>query len=601
MVLTSGFVIAILLVAVQANNISSTSPLQVSRVALAGHNLSSSASDLLAKHPRGLNRPSSVHDLRTTLRRLSVTSQTFSHISSMNGKASERALRHAVHSIGTIRDADILSGLSEKVCSAAGPSTKDACSLLDKQIAVQRTSGMAEFSSQRDELLAACKQLRERFVDNGTVFYDAATQCALIGSYSREVLLSLHSALSAFHHAMRTHGIRDDEPTTRMHSVRKAVKNLRYTLEPMVGTGSQAHHVLAQMQRLQTSLGDLHDWSVFAQTLHEVVGTHSRKRLQSAYIALSDVVAAEQSKAEDEFIVDWLTPLNNGTSTSSRTGIDELLTSTAELIESSMPIRDSNSNRLEVERRWFLTALPTAISDWLVNPNRSKKSPSLPHSPPLPHGSRLKYMEQGYIPGDKLQERLRRTVECAHSQQSSASAEGSSSASASDGAAAADDEDDVIDCRLCATHNFNFDAAAATSSSSISCDFHPSCACRQHFYRTLKSGQGLSRLEIEEEVGAPLFYALWGSTEGLRVSKRRFVIPATERAEGVPAFSWEIDEVLSGNKAGRVILDIELKFSDGACSSSDGALATPPFPEWLAPFVAEEVTETFSSAMLVGL
>ena len=42
------------------------------------------------------------------------------------------------------------------------------------------------------------------------------------------------------------------------------------------------------------------------------------------------------------------------------------------------------------------------------------------------------------------------------------------------------------------------------------------------YVRTIKLGRGVSRVEIEEEISDELFEALWPLTEGRRVRKRRY-------------------------------------------------------------------------------
>jgi CYTH domain-containing protein len=45
------------------------------------------------------------------------------------------------------------------------------------------------------------------------------------------------------------------------------------------------------------------------------------------------------------------------------------------------------------------------------------------------------------------------------------------------------------------------------------------------FYRTIKLGKGRSRIEVEEEVLGEFFFKMWPLTEGRRVQKRRYAIP----------------------------------------------------------------------------
>lgn len=81
--------------------------------------------------------------------------------------------------------------------------------------------------------------------------------------------------------------------------------------------------------------------------------------------------------------------------------------------------------------------------------------------PQLPEGVRWKEIEQGWIPGERLAERLRRVR----------SAEG------------------------------------------------------ERWYRTIKLGRGITRTEVEEETTRQIFLRLWSLTRGRRVRKRRYVVP----------------------------------------------------------------------------
>jgi CHAD domain-containing protein/CYTH domain-containing protein len=89
-------------------------------------------------------------------------------------------------------------------------------------------------------------------------------------------------------------------------------------------------------------------------------------------------------------------------------------------------------------------------------------------------------------------------------------------------------------------------------------------------YRTVKSGQGLTRVELEEKTSSELFENIWPLTEGRRVVKRRRRVAA----DGV---TWEIDE----------FLDRELVLAEVELPSRDAAVEVP---EWLRPYVVREVT-----------
>lgn len=90
------------------------------------------------------------------------------------------------------------------------------------------------------------------------------------------------------------------------------------------------------------------------------------------------------------------------------------------------------------------------------------------------------------------------------------------------------------------------------------------------YYRTVKAGTGMERVEIEEETSPELFERLWPLTEGRRVVKRRY----HRRDRGL---TWEVD-VFADREL--VLAEVELP-----------AVTTPvELPKWLRDAVVREVT-----------
>ena len=139
----------------------------------------------------------------------------------------------------------------------------------------------------------------------------------------------------------------------------------------------------------------------------------------------------------------------------------------------------------EIERKWVCSAVP-----------------------PLVNGRPFRWIDQGYLPGTRLVERIRRVQS----------------------------ELDVV-----------------------------------QWFRTVKLGSGLSRIEIEEETTPELGAALMALALGKRVEKVRYAIPDGDLV-------WEVDCFTDGDL---VLVELELPSEDA------------PFtiPEWLAPYIVREVTE----------
>jgi CYTH domain-containing protein len=142
------------------------------------------------------------------------------------------------------------------------------------------------------------------------------------------------------------------------------------------------------------------------------------------------------------------------------------------------------SNR-EIERKYLLRALPDKTS-----------------------GARVLEVEQGYLPGDRINERIRRTI-------------------GADGI---------------------------------------------RFYRTIKAGSGVDRLEIEEETTQEFFETVWPLTRGKRVAKRRYLIPDRDVV-------WEIDEFV--DRTGLWLAEVELESVEQVVH----------IPDWLARVLVREVTD----------
>jgi CYTH domain-containing protein len=92
------------------------------------------------------------------------------------------------------------------------------------------------------------------------------------------------------------------------------------------------------------------------------------------------------------------------------------------------------------------------------------------------------------------------------------------------------------------------------------------------YYRTIKAGSGIDRLEVEEETGELFFTTVWPLTRGCRVHKRRYLVPEAE-------LTWEIDEFL--DRDGLWLAELELESAD----------AVVVVPAWLRGVIDREVTD----------
>lgn len=92
------------------------------------------------------------------------------------------------------------------------------------------------------------------------------------------------------------------------------------------------------------------------------------------------------------------------------------------------------------------------------------------------------------------------------------------------------------------------------------------------FFRVIKTGKGLERIEAQEEISIDLFTALWPLTKDRRVSKTRYLVHVGD------GLIWEIDD----------FLDRDLQMAEIEIPTADYKVT---LPRWLKNCVVREVTE----------
>jgi CHAD domain-containing protein/CYTH domain-containing protein len=214
-----------------------------------------------------------------------------------------------------------------------------------------------------------------------------------------------------------------------IHRARIAAKHLRYLLEPFAAGVPEGDALIDRLKALQDALGDVHDAHVFLAELRESL-PEARDAASSGtdvLPGLAAVMASLESRGFQTFAKTrptWLVDRAEGFFRET----DRMADAIAALV----------GHGQEIERKFLLTGLPSL--DGAEGPVE---------------------IEQGYLPGERLIERLRRI-------QSDAGVE---------------------------------------------------------LVRTVKEGSGLTRLEIEEQVAPDVFARFWPLTDGRRLRKRRYRVP----------------------------------------------------------------------------
>jgi len=238
----------------------------------------------------------------------------------------------------------------------------------------------------------------------------------------------------------RVHSVDD---VTQVHQARIAGKRLRYIMEPIAEHTVLGSALVEQLKGLQDTLGDLHDAHSWLLVLRDVVaelaveegrrmarafaptgeatrGT-SRQRgpSRTGFVALARLAQERSAAAFELFHANW------NEKTAKRFFRD--------LARMAKELRSRAASSLEIERKYLLSRLPQ-----------------------LPEATTLT-MEQGYIPGRHILERLRMVQE----------------------------------------------------------------GRRKSYYRTIKLGSGIVRTELEDQTTREVFQQLWPLTEGRRLTKKR--------------------------------------------------------------------------------
>lgn len=91
------------------------------------------------------------------------------------------------------------------------------------------------------------------------------------------------------------------------------------------------------------------------------------------------------------------------------------------------------------------------------------------------------------------------------------------------------------------------------------------------YFRTVKIGSGVQRMELEDTTDPATFAHLWLLTEGRRLRKRRYLVPSG-------ADTWEVDE----------FLDRTLALAELEIASANARIV---IPDWLTPVLVREVTD----------
>jgi CHAD domain-containing protein/CYTH domain-containing protein len=433
-----------------------------------------------------------LHDFRVAIRRLRSTARAWrGELRKSISKPHRRALRAVQTATGAGRDAEVaLAWLADQRSQLGGPQHR-GLAWLTHRLEQRRSEAMgrvrrevrAEFDDLHDDLrnhleLMSVETHLARAAEPQAAFADELARKAR--RYANDLARLLEQV-----------GSPDDE--VPCHRARISGKRLRYLLEPVRAQVEGAAGIVRQCKTLQDVLGDLNDAHVLLRELGTAVEDAGVEHAQRLY-ALAREGDGERLRRE--------------TRRSARPGLLELTRLVQQRIENLYA---------ELERDWIEGGVHALIDDVermatllerLAHAGvEIERKYLLRGLPDLDGATPVVEIHQGWLPGERLRERIRRVR--------------------------GDD---------------------ATT-----------------YYRTIKLGRGVKRIEIEESTSEEVFDRLWPLTKDCRIRKRRYLVREGD-------LMWEIDE----------FLDRDLHLAEVELESES---QNPEPPRWLAPHVVREVTD----------
>ncbi len=379
--------------------------------------------------------PSALHDLRVAVRRVRTTLRAWRRDLENVGRRRRDALGAFQDETGAGRDAEVqlawVRTVEDDLDSEERPGCEAYAERLRRLRAGAAEAGAGVWSARFSAIEEALRRRLARYrvevrLDGGG---SPPTYATALAPKARAAARKVAKKLLA---------IEDAEDRRRVHRARILAKRLRYLVEPAAGRLPEADAVVERLRVLQDVLGDLHDAHVLEDSLvrwatdlaagertgAEALLLRCRERARRLF---EELRSHGRAGGEEDLLPSLLGR------------VDDLA---AALLRAGAPPR-------EIERKYLLSSLPD-----------------------LPSDAEAIEIDQGWLPGRTVRERVRR----------------------------------------------------ARRGATTTCT------------RTIKAGSGVVRSEWEEETSAVVFEALWPLTEGARVRKRRHRVPSGARTWEVDEF-----------------------------------------------------------------
>ncbi|MBW3570308.1 MAG: CHAD domain-containing protein [Gemmatimonadetes bacterium] len=371
-----------------------------------------------------------LHDFRVALRRLRSTVRAYADtLDDAVGNKDRARLKALAHATGDSRDGEVMiEWMQTRRDRLPGAEHAGLDWLLDRLRARQdrldrslRKEVARDFGRERKRLARRLSAYRARVdaADPREQPRMGGVAAGLVAAHVDDLRRRLGAARSV------------DEQDA-LHEARISAKRLRYLLEPFGDELPDAAWAVRRLKRMQDTLGEMHDAHVAGLLLAaeraeaEVMDPRPEPDPLPGLHALAAAAREETERLYAHACINWL----GGRAAEFLARVDTL----------AAQMRDGGAAAdREIERKFLLRRMPR-----------------------LPDGAVRTEIVQGYLPGERLQERVRRVRR--HGEP-------------------------------------------------------------PKYFRTVKVGAGISRTELEEETDEATFRRLWSLTRGRRVRKLRFKVP----------------------------------------------------------------------------
>jgi CHAD domain-containing protein/CYTH domain-containing protein len=366
-----------------------------------------------------------LHDFRVSLRRLRSNLQAYApYLATAVSPKQRKRIRNLASSTGGGRDAEVQLAWLEQRQLDVSIDEAPGVELLREELEGQLTAGYGQGVARALKKFGKLDgKLRRRLDDLETAGQASGLNEGLQFSAAVERCLPEYAGELDVH-LSRVHSIADE---AEAHRARIRAKRLRYLLEPIADDVEGVDGLLSSLKGLQDLLGDLRDAQLLSGLVAQLEKRVADGARADAKLGLQRVAAwldAEQQELFARLRENWLGDRSA-----------EFFSCVASVRET---LDTTGSSDIEIERKYLLSGMPPSLE-----------------------GQPFREIEQGYIPGERLHERVRRVRK--------------------DGS--------------------------------------------EWYVRTVKVGSGIRRIELQEDTDRETFEVLWPLTEGRRVTKRRYRVP----------------------------------------------------------------------------